>query len=102
MEKINFNQGWTFYKDGQPGTSQVLDLPHDAMLHEQRDPDSPGTSAIAFFQGGKYVYEKTFAVPTEWQERVVTFEFEVSTRTARCTSMTGKLAGGLMAIHASL
>ena len=76
MEKINFNQGWTFYKDGQPGTSQVLDLPHDAMLHEQRDPDSPGTSAIAFFPGGKYVYEKTFAVPTEWQERVVTFEFE--------------------------
>ena len=35
-EKIDFNKAWTFYKKGSV-EKQMVDLPHDAMIHENRD-----------------------------------------------------------------
>ena len=72
---VNFNRGWKFHKSDS-SVVQNIDLPHDAMIHEERDPKSAGGSANAYFPGGIYEYEKTFSVPQEWEQQNVTFEFE--------------------------
>lgn len=43
MQKVKFNSEWDFWKEGQEVKKRRIDLPHDAMLEEQRDP--------ALFQG---------------------------------------------------
>lgn len=60
MQIADFNSGWTFMREG--GEPLPVTLPHDAMIHERRDPDSPGGSADGYFPGGRYVYRKEFAV----------------------------------------
>ena len=92
MEKVSFNSGWTFYKLGSED-AQIVDLPHDAMIHERRSPDSEGGGAIGFFPGGTYVYEKRFDVPLEWQDRCVTFECEGIYRNSQVT-INDQEAGG--------
>lgn len=61
MKQKQINQDWLFYKDGCQNMARKLDLPHDAMLEEHRNPLLPNGTATGFFPGGKYVYEKTFA-----------------------------------------
>ncbi len=92
MQKQDFNQRWHFYKQGSQDV-QIVDLPHDAMLHEARDPESPGGSAVGFFVGGVYVYEKTFFAPVEWREKCVLFEFEGVYRHSK-VYLNGQEAGG--------
>jgi hypothetical protein len=75
MKKQDFNENWQFYKQGSHDI-QVVNLPHDAMIHEKRDPESPGGSAVGYFPGGVYVYQKDFTAPEDWQEKHVVFEFE--------------------------
>ena len=75
MKREDFNKGWKFFKQGSQKV-EMVDLPHDAMIHEQRDPESEGGGAIGFFTGGVYIYEKTFFVPQEWIDKCVIFEFE--------------------------
>lgn len=75
MKKMNFCKDWLFRKQGAQ-ESEKVSLPHDAMIHEHRDPGSHSGSAGAFFPGGVYEYEKTFSVPADWQERCVSFCFE--------------------------
>ncbi|MDR0884996.1 MAG: DUF4982 domain-containing protein [Clostridiales Family XIII bacterium] len=92
MEIICFNNQWTYYKEGRE-TSQILDLPHDAMIEERRSSDNPGGGAVAFFQGGIYVYEKNFSVPISWQEKCITFEFEGIYKNSK-VYINGQEAGG--------
>jgi len=75
VKREDFNKGWKFFKQGSQKV-EMVDLPHDAMIHEQRDPESEGGGAIGFFTGGVYIYEKTFFVPQEWIDKCVIFEFE--------------------------
>lgn len=64
MKQLDFNSGWTFRKaEEDPGEARPVTLPHDAMIHEARDPSAPGGSDNAYFPGGCYVYEKTFPAP---------------------------------------
>lgn len=74
MKKINFNDDWSFTKEG--GTLRLLTLPHDAMLEEARGAKNPSGNGCACFAGGKYEYQKTFFVPENWREQDVAFEFE--------------------------
>jgi hypothetical protein len=71
----------------------TVDLPHDAMIHEKRDPASPGGSALGYYPGGVYVYEKDFAVPQGWREKHVFFEFEGIYRNSKVV-LNGEEAGG--------
>jgi hypothetical protein len=91
MKKVNFNLDWLFKKEN--GSSQAVTLPHDAMIHEKRDPDSPGGSALAFFPGGKYIYEKKFHVPSEWKNQNILIEFEGVYQKAK-VYVNDKEAGG--------
>lgn len=79
MQKSSFNDGWRFYKEGS-GKKQDVDLPHDAMLYEQRKPHNTSTGACANFDGGLYHYEKVFTAPAEWQSKYVALYFEGSYR----------------------
>lgn len=69
MKKIDFNEGWICNE------KQVL-IPHDAMIHEKRDPKSTGGSAHGYFPGGKYVYKKNFEVSQEMLDMHMEIEFE--------------------------
>ncbi|MBO6053835.1 MAG: glycoside hydrolase family 2 protein, partial [Clostridia bacterium] len=66
MKKTPFNRNWMF--EGKPVT-----LPHDAMLHTERRASNPSGSAGAYFGGGRFVYEKTFARP-DAEHAVLQFE----------------------------
>lgn len=74
MKKELFVDGWQFAKQGEE--KQAVELPHDAMLLEKRDPDCAGGSACAFFPGAVYEYEKRFTAPREWKDQQVWIQFE--------------------------
>ena len=67
MKAQTFNEDWLFYQEKRGEKVQVI-LPHDAMLHSERNAVSPGKDANGYFVGGVYVYEKAFLVPEEWSE----------------------------------
>ena len=48
MQKVRFNSGWEFWKDGQDGQKRQINLPHDAMQEEMRQPDLPKGNATGF------------------------------------------------------
>lgn len=83
MKKQSFNDNWTC-------NDQPVTLPHDAMIHQERKPDSPSGSAQAYFPGGKYVYEKHFRKP---EAEHVLLEFEGVYRNAK-VFINDKQAGG--------
>lgn len=76
MHKYKFNADWYFWKDGQRDKKRKLNLPHDAMLEETRQPDLPKGSGSGFFPGGKYWYEKTICPDKSWADKTVILEFE--------------------------
>ena len=57
---MNFCTGWSFCKDG--GSPIAVNLPHDAMLTEQRDFCCHNGKQSGYYPGGKYHYEKTFTL----------------------------------------
>ena len=40
MKRQDFNQDWNYHKEGSEKVIPVT-LPHDAMIHDMRDPESP-------------------------------------------------------------
>ena len=92
MKKQDFNENWQFHKQDSQDV-QVVNLPHDAMIHEKRDAESPGGSAVGYFPGGVYVYQKDFAVPEDWQEKHIVFEFEGVYKNSK-VYLNGQEAGG--------
>lgn len=92
MNSNPFNQNWKFRKQGR-GETQTVTLPHDAMIHERREPNGAGGSAHGFFPGGIYVYEKNFTAPAEWADKTVFIEFEGVYRNS-VVSINGKSVGG--------
>lgn len=75
MKRSNFNENWKWRKEDSKHWESVT-LPHDAMLREERREDSAGGSAVGFFCGGKYYYEKQWEVPAEWRGDYLALEFE--------------------------
>jgi beta-galactosidase len=75
MERIPLMKDWLFSKIGEE-QSQFIDLPHDAMLHEERTIAAPGINSSAYFPGGEYVYVKSFLAPAEWKNKTVYLHFE--------------------------
>lgn len=82
MKRQNFNENWYYQKAGSKKREPVT-LPHDAMIHDVRDANSPGTHANAFFHGGIYFYEKEFFAPYEWNGKHIELEFGGVYRNAR-------------------
>jgi beta-galactosidase len=51
-------------------------VPYDAMLYEQRDPETPNSHHTGFYPGGVYRYSKSFRAPEEWRGSSIVLEFE--------------------------
>lgn len=94
MKAQAFNENWLFGIYGQE-TRVAITLPHDAMIHEPRDPAAPGGSGHAFFPGGKYIYEKVFYCPADWEGQTVLLHFGGVYRNAQVS-----LNGEALAWHA--
>ena len=92
MQRFDFNKEWFFQRQGC-ADAQAVTLPHDAMIHEPRDPKGVTGSAGAFFPGGVYEYEKTFLVPADWADKCAAFEFEGVYKHSK-VYLNGKEAGG--------
>lgn len=88
--KTSFNNGWTFLDS--KGKTKIVDVPHDAMIEEERKADNPSGSNCAFFSGGNYTYEREFFVPDEWKTKIINFEFEGIYRKSQ-VYINDKLAG---------
>ena len=61
---------------------QVVHLPYDAMIHEERDPNTPNGSQTGFYPGGEYIFRKTFTAPESWRGLPVFLTFEGVYQTA--------------------
>lgn len=73
--KYDLNLGWQFSSAGC-SDSQTVDLPHDAMLHEERDPKCKNGQNTGYFPGGRYIYERSLAAQKEWTGKYVALHFE--------------------------
>lgn len=91
MIRENFNDQWQVLKeDGNlalnaymgKAEAKEVHLPYDAMIYEERTPDTPNGAQTGFYPGGRYCYQKTFVAPKEWEEKEVTLEFEGVYQTA--------------------
>lgn len=91
MKRLDFNQDWKFYIEGEEPVTPVQ-LPHDAMLLSKRTPDSPGGQALGYFTGGVYKYEKVFSVSSEWAGKRLILEFEGVYRNAEVSLNGQKLS----------
>lgn len=55
---------------------QTVTLPHDAMVHEERNREAVTGAAGGYYPGGSYVYTKNFLVPKEASGESWFVEFE--------------------------
>ena len=76
MQKQRINADWFFWKFDQDDKKKKIDLPHDAMLTEERDPELPNGNATGFYPGGKYVYTKAIFGDEKFHNKKVLVEFE--------------------------
>lgn len=76
MKKQKMNIGWYFWKDGNEEGKTLLNLPHDAMLTEEREPNLLNGNATAFYPGGKYIYTKKLYGKEAFRNQKILLEFE--------------------------
>ena len=76
MKREDFNKDWLFSKKGKEDSVISVNLPHDAMLLEARDPNCINGMNTGYFLGGSYRYSKQWMVPNEWVDKTVSLEFE--------------------------
>ena len=85
MIREKWNADWKFKKGGPSlmgslmggeDDSIVVQLPHDAMVHEERTPDTANGTQTGYWPSGIYTYEKTLFAPGEWKDKTAILEFE--------------------------
>jgi hypothetical protein len=78
MIRESFNRHWFVSKAGASASAAIgpITVPYDAMLFEERDPDTKNGGNTGFFPGGVYRYTKQFDAPEEWRDQTVIVEFE--------------------------
>ncbi len=100
MAVVPFNDGWAYRPPlgpfagvgGDPVPPVEVRLPHDALRNADRSPNVPGKGAGAYYPHGAYTYLKTFAVPAEWEGRLVRLEVQGAYRRAQ-VFLNDELAG---------
>ena len=85
MIKSKWNDGWEFINgspsmmgslEGDAAKKVIVQLPHDAMVHEERTPDTAHKTQTGFWPGGGYTYKKTLSVLGDWKDKNIVLEFE--------------------------
>ena len=72
--ELDFCKGWTFHKIGYEAIP--VDLPHDAMLLEEREGSCQNGVNTGYFPGGKYQYEKQFVLTDADIKKNISIHFE--------------------------
>ena len=71
MKKISLNHDWLFARgtitmmemfEGSREKISKIDLPHDAMIHQERTADTANAHQTGFYPGGEYTYIKQWDV----------------------------------------
>lgn len=75
MNAQNWNTDWQF-EAVQTGRSYPVTLPHDGMIHTDRDPSIRNYFLSAGFLGETYQYTKRFFAPAQWRGKTVLVELE--------------------------
>jgi len=75
MNAQNWNKDWQF-EAVQTGRSYPVTLPHDGMIHTDRDPSIRNYFLSAGFLGETYQYTKRFFAPAQWRGKMVLVELE--------------------------
>ncbi len=76
MEKISLNKDWLCYATGCRETSFRTDVPHDAMLLDEKSETSPGGVNTGWIEAKDYTYEKQLFVSEQWNGKKLLLEFE--------------------------
>ena len=85
MKRVDWNDGWEFHKvadehSGIPSSLQTqrrsVILPHDAMIHERRDPATANSYNTGYYPGGAYEYRRRFTVTGDELHGQWLLEFE--------------------------
>ena len=84
------NEDWLFCREGQEAIK--VDLPHDAMIHEERTPDCINGANSGYFPGGRYRYVKQLMIEKEWLDKSVVLHFEAVYQNSKI-HVNGQLAG---------
>ena len=71
--ELDFNRDWLLMKED--GSSCHVNLPHDAMIHEQRSFSNRNGDKTGFFPGGKYVYKKEFSLDSRSSDEQIIIHF---------------------------
>lgn len=87
---IDFSKNWIFQKEGI--VSLTVDLPHDAMLEETRNPACHNGVNSGYFPGGKYIYEKRFPLDAVVIGKSIVLHFEGVYQNCK-VYMNGELVG---------
>lgn len=81
----DFNKNWNFKLGDYPAAIQAdfdvkdwrtLQLPHDWSIEGAFNKDNPTKQAQAFLPAGIGWYRKTFTVPVNWKNKMVSIEFD--------------------------
>lgn len=76
MIKTKMTKDWMFWKYGDDVNAEKVQIPHDAMLTEKRNPKLENGNASGFYPGGKYVYQKMIYGEEEYKGKSILIEFE--------------------------
>lgn len=84
MKQKKLKEDWLVWKEGNtfslvwdiPENAKKVTIPHDAMIEEQADPDSPNGGNTGFRNSGDFTYRKTIYIPEEAKEKVLKLKFE--------------------------
>lgn len=68
---------------GDAGNIENIDLPHDAMIYQERTPATANAHQTGFYPGGEYTYMKKWEIPEAWKGCTVVLEFEGVADTCR-------------------
>lgn len=101
MKKISFNQGWKVWKELDPfelvfrvpDDAESVDLPHDAMFHEEQKQGARNGGYTGNIDAGEYKYYKRFFVPEEYKGGHVMLQFEGIYRNASVFVNQSKAGG---------
>lgn len=72
--KIDFNRGWYF--QNKEGKKIPVNLPHDAMIHEERDRRTNNGNRSGYYPGGSYQYTKKFTLSEDISGKQILVRFE--------------------------
>lgn len=90
MIRENFNADWKIMCDEKSSLGSMqknvkllpVQIPHDAMIYEERSEETPNKSQTGYYPGKQYVYVKKLHAPNYWKEKTVIIEFEGVYQTA--------------------